>query len=352
MQITEEILNQHIENLRLKHETLKKGELNLISFATHFPKLSKYVPGIFPEAMITLLAPTNVGKSKFTKYCTILIPYWLSKVSNLKYKTIYVSLEESKEVFMNNLLVYLLLTKEGVETDFYELNGYLTPYDDSMFAKLESCKPELLDILKNVYIVESNTNPTGIYLDCIKIAEELGTINQGDKNNIASYTPNDPNTIVTVVCDHISLITEEYDNRLNKTLTQREAMQKWSSLYCLKIFSKIFKWAVWNVQQTTMTSESFEHKKAGALEPSLDNAGENKTILRDSHIILTLFSPYNAQLEAYRGFNIKRIRDRYVALGVIKSRYSKKNLVDHLAFEGAAGLYTEINQEDQDRYWY
>lgn len=342
--------------LKRKKELKDSGAQTLIPYYHHFPKLSKHIPGLYKECMLTLLAGTSAGKSKASKMFNVLMPYMIAKERGLKYKCIYVALEESEEQFIDNLSIYILKTKYGIDTDYMSLNSYReTSISSEMLKAVESCAEDVDDIMSNLYLITEVTNPTGIMFECKKIAEKLGTINEDDNGRFISYIPNDPDLFVILVCDHIALLSEELDKKTGKYLNKRQVMQKWSSVYCLKIFTKRFKWCVWNVQQTTMTAEGHEKKKTNSLDITIEDAGENKTILRDSHIILSLFSPYEHKLEKWGPYQISRngkgLKDSFRSLGILKNRFGRKNVKIGLHFDGASGIFTEIDKDDQEKYF-
>lgn len=338
---------QRLEKLKQQRLSKLNGELQLIPFYHHLPKLSHFIPGIFKGAMITLMAGTGDGKSKISKFCTILIPYWLQQKENLKYKIIYFALEESKEEFIDSIFLMLLKTRYDVSIDYASLNSYREEaIDEETLDLMDKCAEEVDKILEHVTIIDSVFNPTGIFYACMDKAKQWGTTHED-----GTYTPNDPNLQVVVVCDHISLITGEKDKESGTFLSKHQAIAKWSTHYCLKYITKRLNWAVWNVQQTTMTSEGSEKKKMNTLEPTAEDASSNKEVLRDMSLILTLFSPYKNKIADYRGFNIKKLGDSFRNLGIIKNRYGPSNANIPLYFDGAAGLYEEISKADQQKYF-
>ena len=331
--------------IKQKQDKLE-GKLGLIPFYHHLPKLSSVIPGIFRQSMTTLLASTGTGKSKMSKFCTILIPYWLQKKENLEYKIIYFALEESKDQFIDSIFVLLLNTKYGLEVNYSELNSYTKDaLSDDVFGKMAEVSHLVDEILEHVIIIDDQTNPTGLYKTCLHYLRQWGEMEEG------VYTPHNPNQQVVVVCDHVSLISREKDNELGITLSQAQAMAKWSTHYCLKYLTKVFGCAVWNVQQTTMTSEGVDNIKTNTLEPSMSDVANNKEIVRDSTLVMALFSPYKNRIKVYRGFDIVRLGDSFVNLGVIKNRYGPTHVNIPLYFDGVTGLYKEISKAEQANYF-
>lgn len=338
---------ERLEKLKKQREDKLNGKLQLIPFYHHLPKLAHFVPGIFKGAMITCMAGTGDSKSKFSKFCTILIPYWLKQKENLKYKVIYFALEESEEEFIDSIFLMLLKTKYDVSIDYASLNSYRKEaIGEDILKLMDECAEEVDKILEDVIICDSIFNPTGLYYECMKYAKQWGTTHED-----GTYTPNDPNLQVVVICDHVSLITGEKDKDSGTYLTKGQAMAKWSTHYCLKYITKRLNWAVWNVQQTTMTSEGSEKKKMNSLEPTMEDLANNKEIARDCTLVLTLFSPYKNKIADYRGFNIGKLKDNFRNLGIIKNRYGPSNANIPLYFNGAAGLYEEMSKSNQQKYF-
>ena len=52
---------ERIEKLKLQSDNKKKGVLNLIPWYYHFPRLSKYVPGLVPGQMYKILSFSGIN---------------------------------------------------------------------------------------------------------------------------------------------------------------------------------------------------------------------------------------------------------------------------------------------------
>lgn len=342
---------KRFNQLKLQREQRLAGKHTVIPFSYHFPKLSQYIPGIFREAIFGILAGSGDGKTKLTKYFTIILPYLLSKSHGIKFKTIYFALEESEEEFIDHLTLLLLNERHGIEVDYHDLNSYReTIMSDDVMAKMYELAPEVNEIMSHVYVHDSVSNPTGMFMKCKEYSEQWGKVVDG------KYIPNDPEEFVIVVCDHVSLITKEYDSKLKQTLNKHEALAKWSTDYCLKVITKKLKWTVFNVQQTTMTSEGSEKKKLNTLEPSPEDLATNKELFRDLKVLLALFSPFKNKLAKYKGYTIATaggggLRDSYRNLGILKNRYGPPGVNIGLHFNGATGKYQELDVKDQEKYF-
>ena len=55
-------VSQRIEEIIKNKENREKGKVNLIPFYEHFPRLSKFIPGLFKQGIYKILSGTGVGK--------------------------------------------------------------------------------------------------------------------------------------------------------------------------------------------------------------------------------------------------------------------------------------------------
>lgn len=342
------LLNDRVEQYRKQKTLREEGKLNLIPFYYHFPKLSKVLPGLFRQGIYKILSNTGIGKSKFSRMLSIIIPFELSKTKDLKFHTIYFSLEESREEFIDAMVVMMLKIHYGIDIDVLTLNSYFEkPLSEDILEKIEKVKVYIDDLMSHVTIVDDIKNPTGIYKYCRDFSESVGHhFTEEVKLNGKIFTENkfkqhDPDLFVLVVVDHISLLNEEYSKIKQKTLDKKETMSLWNDDYC-SIISNKWNWVTLNVQQVTMNSDDVTHGKANRLEPELSDAGDNKTILRTDKVILALFDPQRYGLKTYNGHNMNDYKDSFRALKILKNRYGLANRILSLKFEGASGRFTEL----------
>jgi len=348
------LVKERIKALKSAREARLSGKMTLVPLYEHFPRLGEYVPGFFRGSLSKILSGTGVGKTKLAKYLSVIIPYELSKTHGLKFHTLYFALEESKEEFVDTLIVMMLKIKYNIILDRLQLNSYFKDVmDHETLVKVESVTSEVEDIMKHVTVYDDIHNPTGLFKACKQYADDNGThhyqeseIRMADGNPIKlydHYEPKDPDEFTIVVVDHISLLEGEFDSQLQRTIDPREAMSKWSSTYCLKGLAKKFKYICLNIQQVNMSSDDLDHFKARKLEPAMSDAGDNKTILRDDQIIFALFDPARYGLDRHNGYNLRSIgKDAYRSLSVLKNRYGRANIQLGLLFEGATGRFEEL----------
>lgn len=267
-----------MKNLKEQRQRRLQGKHNCIPFYEHFPRLSKFIPGLFKECLATILSNSGVGKTKLAKYLNVIIPYELHKKYGVKFRTIYFALEESKEEFVDSMIIMMLQIHHGIVVDRLTLNSYYeNPLSEDMFRKVELVKEYVEDIMSFVDVVDDIHFPTGIFKYCEDIANKKGkhhkktvSFKNGQQHEIYDYyEPHDEEEYVIVVVDHISLLAPE-----KGAMSLREAMSRWSTDYAMKIITKRWKWIVINVQQAAMSSEDINHFKANKLELNMSAFGK------------------------------------------------------------------------------
>jgi hypothetical protein len=163
------------------------------------------------------------------------------------------------------------------------------------------------------------------------------------------YVYNDPNLWVFVITDHISLLTPE------KGETLHEAMGRYSKQFCLKGFTKKYNCVTINIQQQEASKEKLEYFQGQSidekLEPSLDGLANNKETQRECNLILGVFAPERYNIGRHRGYDIKKLGNKYRSLKILKDR--DNGLVNYyigMFFNGAANYFEELPTADTIDY--
>jgi hypothetical protein len=262
--------------------------------------------------MYKLLSQTNIGKSQFSKFLSIIVPYETYKIYNFKYKILYFSLEENKEDFIDKLIVYRVKEKYGLIIDPLKIKSYTEELlDEEELSKIQSVIEDVYLMLENVEIVDNiSRNPTGLYKFALEKSKEWGVhyyqnyktkevidhiiydeVYKKNNNGDWRHYRYESDFINMMVCDQINNLSLERDVSSGLSLDKRGVMKKWSFDYCRDEFTKKWNFVVLNVQQLSAEGENLEHQKNDKLKPSLDKAGESKEVLQDflcyiKHIIV------------------------------------------------------------------
>lgn len=366
-----DLIDSITEGLQQKRDNLTKyNTFNCIPFSDKFPKLSNYLPGIIKGVYYITTAGTGVGKTQLAKYLFVRTPYDFIKKhpeANLKLKVLYFALEESKEEFINTMIVAWLAEEHNIFIDVLDLNSMLNPIDQEIIDKIKEGREYFKDLFDVVEVIDSVSNPYGMYKYCREYSDKNGThywtqlekvkeedrkfITHQEYENLGSnkkgwkyshYKPFDENEYVIILSDHISLLTPEKDQNTGVPMSLHQTMSKWSVDYCRKQITKHWKYVIVNIQQQAAASEDIEHFKANKLEPSLAGMADNKLTSRDALVVLGLFAPDRYQLNKYLGYDITKFQDNFRSLLILKNRIGKPNLKLPLFFDGAVNTFKEL----------
>lgn len=352
------------EKIIANKENHNRGYYNCIPFLG-LNRLESVIPGIEPRCYYLIGANSGVGKSKLARFLFIHTPLMYleqNKNEDIKIDIILFSLEESKEkVILSEISRYLFTKyKKMISVKQLQSIGKYNTISVEDLKLVAEAKEHVESFLQNVHIVDSITNPTGLYKYCrdfaLKIGtyydknnvplspEEISNINSGIGNSyqkISYYKTHHPRHFVIIITDNLNLLTSEKGGGQSK-----EAIDLYSSKYCLRLRDK-FNFTVVNVQQFNSEKESLEFNFSGKtieekLEPNLSSFGDSRVTPRDSDIVLGLFNPSRYNINQHGGYNISFMRDNYRALKILKSRDGISDVQVPLMFVGQSDFFKEL----------
>jgi hypothetical protein len=110
-----------------------------------------------------------------------------------------------------------------------------------------------------------------------------------------------------------------------------------------------------NIQQQEASKEKLEYYQGQSidekLEPSLDGLANNKETQRECNLILGVFAPERYNIGRHRGYDIKKLGNKYRSLKILKDR--DNGLVNYyigMFFNGAANYFEELPTADTIDY--
>ena len=366
-------VRQRVEELKQIKSDKDSGKIFCIPFE-NYPKLSESVPGVVPGMIQMVTAGSGVGKTQLTKALYVREPLEYALKHGIKLKIFYFALEESEKEFIDTMICNFISKRCNIKMDLLTLQGYRKQsLDSNMMSLIDSHIDDIEDLLSNVEIIDSVYNPTGIYKYCRNYADHNGehvfetrkfikkkidknpksptygkkiTVTE-DVQVYSHYVPDDPNSIVIVVVDHMSLLTPEKLKDGDSMMSKHQTMAHWSTNYALKQITKHWNWAVVNVIQQEQSGEKEQFTNKGEsiqkkTEPSLANFANNKEIQRDAKVVIGVYSPDRYGFEEYHGYPIKRFRDCFRAAVVLKNRFGRPNVYHHFLFDGATNRFAEL----------
>lgn len=316
-----------------------------------FPKLKKFVPGVQPSTIYTIGAATGAGKTSFAMSSFVYNPFedYLIKKSHgetINLKIFIYSMEMHPEIVLTKGICRRLFLKYGILTDInYVLSRGANRISQEVYDKVKECK-EYFNEFEDVTTILNNDYPTGIskllkgyYLNNGKEKKHpIEIFEDGEKKIIHvfdRYVPANENSYVITLFDHISLTKSQQGMDVKRTVDKLIADQV--------IFTNDYKQTTVNVQQLNRNVESVDRMKMNSIDAQLSDFKDTGDSVNASHYVFTLTNPFMYEFPEYRGYNIKRLRDRFRGLRILKSRDGISNVSLGLLYLGEAGLYKEAN---------
>lgn len=272
------------------------------------------------------------------------------------------ALEESAEEFIDSYLIYLIYRTKKIVIDRFKLEGYsLTPLTADELKAIDECKELLAEHLSRVEIIDTKYKPTEIYNEIRIRAVKYGEFKEYRNKQaelVEGFFPKIKYHRFLVICDHISLIEEEYDTDAATTLNQSKSIAKWHTRYARKIITKQWGWSCLNIQQQSLESEKqqFTSKGESIIEkvlPTLDGVANNREVIRDDYVVIGLFSPERYNFQEYRGYHIMTdphkpnvladaFYDNFRSVHILKNRFGTPNRVIPYYFMGKVNNFSEL----------
>lgn len=345
-------IKDRIKSYEDNKKLIDSGNFKYIPFY-NFDRLQKHVPGIVPGLLYKITSHMGVGKTQLAKFLFVYQTMLFAIKNNINFKIIYFALEESREEFLDSLFIHLTRRINKIHINRYALTGFsATSLTKSELDEVKKVEKAMINLTNNIEIVDNLYKPTDIFNKCKEYAKKWGTFIQNTGGEDIKYIPNDPNQIVLVVTDHISLLEPEFNPETKKYLDSFNTIAKWHTHYARRKIAKEWNWAVLNVQQQTLDSakEQYNYKGTSIIDkviPSLEGLANNKEVGRDDYVNIALFSPAMYNIDKFRGYDIMNntatsFEDRFRTIHLIKNRFGSVNKVLPLYFDGRYTYFKEL----------
>lgn len=322
------------------------------------------------------------GKTSFCDTTYIIEPYnYIFKTdTSTKLKTLYFSMERSKEYKKAKWLAQKLFTENNILTDAPSLLsfgwGVKTRLTDDVIAIAETHNDYFDAVFDNVNIQDGIENPTGIYVKIYRFALENGTLYKRTINDIyqkqtldtwldernnrrdsswldieenqcpvmlkkgnIKYVQDDDDLIMQVILDHIGKPRRE-----GKMTSNKEAIDK-SSEY-LAIGRDLFGMQAVAVQQFNRNNANIQRRIHSDLTPEEQDFKGSNNPFEDCDVAIGLLNPYKHKLDEYKGYKIKDTVyngfSRFRSMILMKNSYGVDNITAGFRFIGECGLYQQV----------
>ena len=310
------------------------------------PFLKQWVNGIEPATYTLIGADSGVGKTSYLDELCILRPYIKAKKEGKKLKIFYFSFELSKQRKMYKWLSFILNLMDNLRVSNRQLankEDIIGTEEEVAFIKQKARERTAIvqKIMDDINFYDQPMNPTGIYKELIDYAQAHGTIDfkviGSGKKIIEKYTPNDPDEIVLIAIDHLSLMNEE------SNLHSKEIMDRMSRY--MVMLRNTFNYSCVFLQQFNTSLQSATRKKdidERSIIPQRVDFSETTFTYRDADIVLSLVKPNDYGLNTFLGPNsnnpwlVPMLGDAFIAAYLMKNRDgpSKKIGLYYNVFKG------------------
>lgn len=348
MSLVERVLSQ----LKERRERVLSGEVNCIP--SSFSRFRNDFVGIEQGRYYLISAHQKCGKTNFMSYTFIYQPllYAYKNPDKVKLKIFYYPLEETKEEitmrFMSFLLYHISQGRIRIAPIDLKSTNENKILSEEILDLLESDDyKDMLSYFENSITFCESTNPTGMWKDMTKYAEENGTIHYKNidiidkltgettiKRTFDYYEPNDPKEYVMIAWDHAGLTS------LERGMDLRQTINKLSEYFV--ILRNKYNYSPVLVYQQSTETQSLDAFKSNKIRPTVSGLSDSKYPARDCSIMLGLSNPYAFELPEYLGYDITKFRDNIRFLEVVVNRFGASNGILPLYFDGAVTLFNEL----------
>lgn len=353
-----------LTNLKKRKEKIINGGIN--SIPSPFVRFSDDFIGIEQSSYYVVTSSTKGSKTQFSSFVFVFntLLYAYHNPEKVRVKIFYYPLEETPEDIMTRFMSYLLYILSGkkIRVSPTELKSTKNsnPIDDNILDLLNTEEySKIIQFFEDNVIFSSSTNPTGVYTECRRYAEEHGTVykrKQKIKNDLGEtveieafdhYEQSDPDEYRIIFYDHISLTSTE------RGLTLKQSIDKLSEYFVL--LRNRYKFSPVVIQQQSFAGEGLDAFKENKLRPTIANLSDSKYCSRDANVVLGLFSPFKHELPEYQKYDITKLRDNVRFLEVLVNRGGSPGGLVALYFDGAVNYFQELprpeNREELKRIY-
>ena len=337
--------------LRVRRQRLIDGGVNTIP--SPFKRFSRDFLGWEQSTYYIVTSYTKGGKTQLVSHLifdALLYCYYNEKKTGVSVKVLYFPLEETKQRIMTRFYSWLLNRHYQIRISPSDLRSSdnSKPVPEEILDKIDSDEfVDIVDYFEEHVIFSEESNPTGIYKECKKYAEEHGkTITKkltlkdefGNEKTVEvfdKYIPDNPDEYVLVLADTVNLLQTE------RGFTKKQTIDKWSE-YCITIRDR-YGYSPVNIQQQNTDNESVESVKLDRIRPTTAGLGDSKYTSHDANIVLGVFSPFRFGLKEYlNGYPIDRLKDHFRTLEVLVNRDGELGGIIGLFFDGATCTWAEM----------
>ena len=339
------IIDEVIYNIDRGREGLNEG------LYMGFPKLLSIVPGVQMGTVYDICGGTGIGKTAFSLSSFVFNPYddYLQKRASgidIQLQIEIWSMEMSAAILITKAVARKIFKEHHILTDInYILSRGKNRISQEMYDLVLSTR-KYFEEMENIVHIHTASNPTGIH-KTIKshmlqngkeIYEPLEIMEHGQPKIIQSFTryiPNHPNRYYIALQDHVALQKQEAGSPNVKALVDRLVNYIIDDKLRYNITDVL-------VQQINRASESIDRQKLNSIDIQLSDLRDTSDTAHAADFVIGLANPYQYEISPYRGYDIRRLQDRFRSVKIVKARDGQANIVLGMGFIGEIGAFREL----------
>lgn len=246
-----------------------------------YERLHNVIPGIQQSTYYLVGGELGTGKSAFVDESFVYNPYDYildNPDKNIDYHILYFSLEIDKVRKIAKAIARRIFHKYKILVDInYILSKGKNRISQEVYDYAMQQSDYFYKMEEYVTFLDKPENPTGIWKNVLKYAENNGVWSEKmvqDTEVIpASYKPNNPNKITTIIVDHVGLMRNE------RGFSKKQNIDKLSE-YAIVLRNKC-KFSPVLIQQLNRSMSSAERFTINRVEPQLSDFKESGNTQED-----------------------------------------------------------------------
>jgi hypothetical protein len=331
-----------------------------------YPRLEKFLNGIHKGRYYTVFSEGGTGKSSFT-WSTFIINTLDHMIQNnrkvdadpdlseeekeekrVSVKVKLYSLEVVRRDVIAKMICLKIYKDYGliVSVDYilnrvenYNVSKYIT-----YIIRTYKTYFEKLEADGYLEIIDTPRTPTGIRKDIERFAHENGRFERNHKGEMVYY-PNNPDEFVIVITDTVGNLTIE---NVNGKTSEKSTIDLHSS-NCRYFYRDALNYIPINISHSNRSMNDSNRARMGEVFPKMSDIKETGMLEQDSSVVMTIFNPMNhitsyKPLENFMNYDIKKLKERFRCLGILKNRHGGVNKRVGLLYVGENAHFEELPQ--------